>query len=66
MFILLVLNFTLATISLATWIACTAINIRSFLVENVGMELIEKVAVTDAATATPTLIQVFCAPITVL
>ena len=61
-FILIILSFTFATIYWATWVAFLSIEIRWALVKNVGMELSEKWALTDAALAKPTLIQIILLP----
>ena len=60
MFILIIIGFTLATLYWAASIAAAAIQIRSVLVQNVGMELSEKLALANAAIVKPVLIQLFC------
>jgi len=65
-FILITLTFTGATIFWALWMASVAIQIRLVLVENVGMELSEKFALTNAAMAKLGLIQRFLNPLMVL
>ena len=61
-FILIILSFTFATIHWATWVAFLSIQIRWALVKNVGMELSERRALTDAALAKPMLIQALVFP----
>ena len=61
-FILIILSFTFATIYWATWVAFLSIQIRWALVKNVGMELSEKWALTNAALAKPLLIQTIFFP----
>ena len=61
-FILIILSFTFATIYWAAWVASLSIEIRWALVKNVGMELSEKRALTDAALAKPRLIQAIFVP----
>ena len=61
-FILIILSFTFATIYWASWVAFLSIEIRWALVKNVGMELSEKRALTDAALVKPMLIQMIFFP----
>ena len=61
-FILIILSFTFATIYWAAWVAGLSIEIRWALVKNVGMELSEKRALTNAALAKPMLIQFILFP----
>ena len=61
-FILIVVNFTLVTINWTAWVGSIAIEIRSVLVDNVGMELTEKFALSNAATAKLRLIQWYSRP----
>ena len=65
-FILIILSFTGATIYWATWTAVLAIQIRWIFVKNYGMELPEKMALTNAAIAKLTLVQQFVTPFLVL
>ena len=62
MFILIILSFTFSTIYWAAWVASLSIEIRWALVKNVGMELSEKRALTDAAMAKPMLIEIIFVP----
>ena len=62
MFILISISFTLSTIYLAAYMASFAIQIRSVLVNNIGMELSEKIALASAAIAKPEVIQLFSFP----
>jgi hypothetical protein len=57
--ILIIICFTIATLYWAAEMATFAIQIRSVLVDNVGMSLSEKIALADAATAAPGLIESF-------
>jgi hypothetical protein len=57
MFILIIINFTLATMYWTAWMALFVIQIRSVLVKNVGMKLSEKMALSRAASSKPILIQ---------
>jgi hypothetical protein len=66
MFILIVLSFTLATTHWAAWMAAVTVQIRLPLVTSVGMDLSERMALADAGTATPVLIQIYVSPCMVL
>lgn len=66
MFILIIISFTGATINWAAWMAAVILQIRMPLVRNVGMELSEKIALTNAATIKPDLIQLFLTRLMVL
>ena len=59
MFALIIIPFTLATLNWAAWMADVVIQIRSVLVQNIGMDLSEKFALTNAARVKPELIQAF-------
>ena len=65
MFILIIFSFTVATLYWATTMAFVTIQIRMALVDNVGMELPEKVALTNAATAKLKVIQQLSDPVMV-
>jgi hypothetical protein len=65
-FILIILSFTGATIYWAAWVAFVTIQIRSAFVKNIGMEVSEKMALSDAATTMPLLIEMFLSPFMVL
>lgn len=65
-FILIILNFVGATIYWVAWMADNVIKIRSVLVDNIGMELTQKMALSDAATAKLLLIELYLGPFTVL
>jgi len=58
-FILIIICFTSATLYWATWMAAIAIQIRTALVQNVGVALSEKLALANAAIIKPVLIQPF-------
>ncbi|KAF8222551.1 hypothetical protein L208DRAFT_1413272 [Tricholoma matsutake] len=58
-FILIILSFTATTICWAAWMAFVTIQMCSLLVKNVGMELSEKMALSDAATAKLYLINLY-------
>ncbi|KAF8239185.1 hypothetical protein L208DRAFT_1386430 [Tricholoma matsutake] len=61
-FILIILSFTATTIYWAAWMASVAIQICLVLVKNVGMELSEKMALSNAATAKLYLIELYLSP----
>ncbi|KAF8230496.1 hypothetical protein L208DRAFT_1400453 [Tricholoma matsutake] len=65
-FILIILSFTATTIYWAAWMAAVAIQICSVLVKNGGMELSEKMALSNAAAAKPDLILMSLNPFMVL
>ena len=65
-FILIIISFTAATAYWAVTMSFVTIQIRSMLVKNVGMELSEKGALTDAITAKLGIIQVYLFPVMVL
>ena len=66
MFIIIIFSFTMATLYWATTIAFVTIQIRMALVDNVGMELSKKMALTNAATAKLTVIQQLSDPVMVV
>jgi hypothetical protein len=65
-FILIILSFTGATICWAMWIAGLAIQIRWTLVKNNGMDLYEKMALSNAAMIKLGFVQFFFASFLVL
>jgi hypothetical protein len=65
-FILIILSFIGATIYWATWVAGLVIQIRWTFVKNYGMDLSEKMALTDAAMAKPGLVEFLVEPFLVL
>jgi hypothetical protein len=65
MFILNILSFIGATIYWTAWIAAVIIKIRLVLVTNDGMELTEKNALANAATAKLNMLEMFFMPFVV-
>jgi hypothetical protein len=59
---LIVLNYILSIIYWAAWMAFIVIQIRAVLVNNVGMALTEKFALSNAATDKFRLIQLYIEP----
>jgi hypothetical protein len=66
MFILTTLSFTLATIYWAVWMAAVTIQIHWTFVKNIGMDLVDRKALSDAAITTLNLIQFYLRPFMVL
>jgi hypothetical protein len=62
MFILIILSFTMATICWVVLMASITTQIRLALVENISMELSERIALINAALARPELIVHFLIP----
>ena len=58
-FILIILSFIGATLYWAAMMAAVIIQIRSVLVKNDGMDLSEKIALSNVAMAKPFLIEIF-------
>ena len=56
-FVLIIISFTIATMYWAAWMAGFVIQIRSLLVKNVGMELTEKIVLSNVATEKPEVVQ---------
>ena len=61
-FILIILGFTAANIYWAVWMAGFVINLRWSLLKNVGMELSERFALANAASAGLGLAQMYLEP----